>query len=399
MHKKVFGIVFPLFFLLVATRSIEQVKWLAFSAPAFYVYFLLIGIKVLKNKELRICLAIIVSFGLWAMITSFWSPFPLQTIIRSIVFLVSSCSIIIAGFCWVDNYSNNDFSYLIPLNIILLIAAFFSLMTKLPPDYWAGYGYGLKSFWAHQNVFASLIIFTLPGIIILPFNSKKIQIVVTLILSGLNIYLLVLSHSRTSLFILLLSGFLFILLSKRFKEFLLIMLIITGLTTCYFINKDFHNILHDFLFKTELSFLDRKMPIISASYEAAVHGGWKGLGYGVSDSTVENNLQLNIHYHFEGTRLVREKGVSIFALVEETGWVGLSLFLAFVSYLLFLAISSYMLTMDWRTAMMICIIFGMCLHAQLEGWWLGVGSVQFPFFMGVAGIMIGKIRINQHKTA
>jgi cell division protein FtsW (lipid II flippase) len=399
MNKKVFGIMFSVFFVLAATRSIEQVKWVSFSSPAFFIYFLAVGFKEIKNKELKLCLFIITSFGLWAMVTALWSPYPLDTFIRSIVFVLSSWSLIIAGYCWVKNYNKNEFGFLIPLNIVLLIVSVFSLMTKLPPDYWAGYGYGLKSFWGHQNILASLIIFTIPGIFFLPMKVRRIKIIAALILSVLNVYILVLTHSRTSLSVLLLSILLFILLSKHFKVFWLIILIFSCLATCYFVNKDFHAIIHNYLFKTEISFLDRKKPIISATYEAAGHGGWKGLGYGVSDSTVEINLKYNIHYHFEGVRLVREKGISIFALMEETGWVGLILFLISVGYLFYVAILAYWKTMDWKTALIICVLFGMCLHAQLEGWWLGVGSVQFPLFMGVAGVTIGKIRINSDKKS
>ena len=43
---------------------------------------------------------------------------------------------------------------------------------------------------------------------------------------------------------------------------------------------------------------------------------------------------------------------------------------------------------------MVCVLVGMCVHAQFEGWWLGIGSVQFPLFMGVAGVAIGKFRIS-----
>jgi len=53
--------------------------------------------------------------------------------------------------------------------------------------------------------------------------------------------------------------------------------------------------------------------------------------------------------------------------------------------------------MDWTSALMICVLVGMCLHAQFEGWWLGAGSAEFRLFMGVAGIAIGKIGINSDK--
>src|ERR1035437_407121 len=390
LNKKIFGITFSLFFILAATRSIDQIKWLSYSAPAFYLYFLIVGYKELKSKELWFSLLLMAFFGFWAMITALWSPDPRETFVRSFVFIVSSWGLIMAGFYWVKNFSKNEFGFLIPINILLLLASLFSLITKIPNDYWAGYGFGLKSFWAHQNTLGSLIIFTIPGIFILPLKDKKIRIMVTLILFALNVYILILTHSRTSLAVLLLSVFLFPLLTKRFTLLGVVILIFACITAFYFGNKDFRSTFHNYLFKTEISLLDRKQSTILATYEAARHGGWKGLGYGVSDTTISKDIHYS--YHFEGPRLVREKTVSIYALVEETGWIGLTLFLLFVGYLFYLAILAYLKTNDWTSALMICVLLGMCVHAQFEGWWLGIGSVLFPLFMGVAGAAIGKLR-------
>ena len=390
LNKKIFGITFSLFFILAATRSIDQIKWLSYSAPAFYLFFLIVGYKELKSKELWFSLLLIAFFGFWAMITALWSPYPRETFVRSFVFIVSSWGLIMAGFYWVKNFSKNEFGFLIPINILLLLASLFSLITKIPNDYWAGYGYGLKSFWAHQNTFASLIIFTIPGIFFLPFKDKRIRLLVTIVLSFLNVYILILTHSRTSLAVLFISVFLFPMLTKRFTLLGVVIIIFACITAFYFGNKDFRSISHNYLFKTETSLLDRKKSTISETYQAAGHGGWKGLGFGVSDTTVVEKSQLNLIYHFEGVRLVREKTVSIYALIEETGWVGLTLFLLFVGYLFYLTILTYLKTKGWTSALMICVLLGMCLHAQLEGWWPGIGSVQFPLFMGVAGAAIGK---------
>jgi cell division protein FtsW (lipid II flippase) len=390
MNKKLFRIIVPLFFILVSARSIEQAKWVSFSAPLFFIYFLLMGLKEIKNKELKICLILISAFGFWAMITTLWSPFPHDSFGRSIFFLISSWCILLAGYCWVKYFNNRDFSFLLPLNIFLLLVSVFSLMTKIPFDYWAGYGFGLKSFWGHQNTLASLILFTIPGIFFLPLKDKKIRIMIILVLFAVNVYILILTHSRTSLIILLLSIFLYTLFSNKFKLMGIVILIFTCVTAFYFLNKDFHSIFNNYLFKTESSLLERKKSTILPSFVASNHGGWKGLGYGVSDTTVLENLHLNLTYHFEGARLVREKTVSVFALIEETGWVGLILFLLFVGYLFFLTIRTYGKSKDWISSLMICVLFGMCSHAQLEGWWLGIGSVQFPLFMGLAGVVVGK---------
>src|ERR1035437_161535 len=364
LNKKIFGITFSLFFILAATRSIDQIKWLSYSAPAFYLYFLIVGYKELKSKELWFSLLLIAFFGFWAMITALWSPYPRETFVRSFVFIVSSWGLIMAGFYWVKNFSKNEFGFLIPINILLLLASLFSLITKIPNDYWAGYGFGLKSFWAHQNTLGSLIIFTIPGIFILPLKDKKIRIMVTLILFALNVYILILTHSRTSLAILLLSFFLFTILTKHFKLLGAVILIFTFITAFYFGNKDFHSIINNYLFKTEISLLDRKKSTILATYEAVGHGGWKGLGYNVSDTNVISDPRLRMSFYYKGVRLMREKTVSIYALIEETGWVGLTLFLLFVGYLFYLTILTYWKTMNWTSALMICVLFGMCLHAH-----------------------------------
>jgi hypothetical protein len=391
MNKKIFSTIFPLFFVLAATRSIEQVKWLSYSAPLFYSFFLFFGFKELKNRELRYSLILAGIFGLWAMSTSLWSTYPRESLIRSIVFIVSSWSLIIGGFCWVKFFTANDFGFLLPLNISLLLASLLSLMFKIPADYWSGYGYGLKSFWGHQNILASMIVFTIPGILFLPLKNKRNKVLITAILLCLNIYILLMTHSRTSLAVLLICILVFILLSKYYKILGILILITIVTAIFYYGNKDFQSKLNSYLFKTEVSILDRKKPIITATYDAAGIGGWKGLGFGVSDNTVISNLQVNIHYHFEGVRLVREKGVSVLALIEETGWVGLTIFLFFVAYGFYLSIITFRNNGDHVAALMICLLFGMFLHAQLEGWWPGIGSVQFPLFMAVAGITIGRV--------
>lgn len=399
LDKKIFGIIFLVFFIVSSTRSIEQIKWISYSAPAFFLIFLLVGYKEINNKELRFLLILISLFSFWSMLTSFWSSYPKDSFIRSFFYLISSLSIILGGFCWAKYFNRKDFGFMLPLNILLLTASLFSLMSRIPFDYWAGYGFGLKSFWGHQNTLASLIIFTIPGIFILPLKNKKIKLIITFILFVLNIYILILTHSRTSLAVLLSSIIFYAILIKNLKFFGVVMLLYICITILYFTNNDFHSIFNNYLFKTESSLLDRKKSTILPSYEAAGHGKLKGLGFGVSDSTVLQNLHLNLTYHFEGTRLVREKTVSIFALIEETGWIGLILYFIFIGYLFYLSFITYWKNKDWVSALMICVLVGMCIHAQLEGWWLGVGSVQFPLFMGVAGIAVGRFGKNLEQNS
>ena len=44
-----------------------------------------LNIVISKSKELKIPLLIVASFGLWAMLTTLWSPYPWESFKRSII--------------------------------------------------------------------------------------------------------------------------------------------------------------------------------------------------------------------------------------------------------------------------------------------------------------------------
>ncbi len=60
------------------------------------------------------------------------------------------------------------------------------------------------------------------------------------------------------------------------------------------------------------------------SYKAAQEGGLVGLGYGISHPEIRSGEYSD---HFENGRLIREKGNSSLALIEEAGLIGLVLFI------------------------------------------------------------------------
>jgi cell division protein FtsW (lipid II flippase) len=399
-NKKLFMWMFVLFILAAASRSVELISFVYYSVPLFYLFFLITGYKeVINNRELRFAIALASLFGVWAMLTSFWSWYPKVSFARSSVFIVSSWGVITAGFLWSKYFNKNILAYLIPLNILNLIISFFSLMTKIPHDYWAGYGYGLKSFWAHQNTLACVIIFTLPGIFYLPIKDKRFKIAAVSVLFLLNVYILALTHSRTCLVLLILMVIMFAVLTLQYKLTggVIVALLCVGIL--YYVNKDFRDKTYNYIFKTEVSLLDRKKPIFEASYLAAKNGGLTGFGYGVSDNSVLGNLHITEHYHFEGGRLVREKGVSFFALIEETGWIGLALFILLIGYLFWMAIKTYLRDRDNNSALILCVLTAMMIHAQFEGWLTVVGFVLLPMWFALAGVIVysfsfGRKRIN-----
>jgi O-antigen ligase len=123
------------------------------------------------------------------------------------------------------------------------------------------------------------------------------------------------------------------------------------------------------------------------SYDAAVDGGWIGLGYGVSTGDSE---------FFGGYTAVgygREKGNSQLAVIEETGVVGLVLLLA-VMLAIFLELwSAFRICRDRNLRMQLGLLLGSFLganaHGVFEAWWVSPGSVEFAYLWAVAGVGLG----------
>ena len=83
--------------------------------------------------------------------------------------------------------------------------------------------------------------------------------------------------------------------------------------------------------------------------------------------------------------------ISVLALVEEVGVVGLGLFLAIIGYVLWGLINAKgkMLNDKWEGAFMIAVLVALSFDAQVEAWWLGAGSWQFCLFFAIIGCSIG----------
>ncbi len=173
----------------------------------------------------------------------------------------------------------------------------------------------------------------------------------------------------------------------------------------------------DYIYKTENTIGDRRSTQLEATISAAKHGGLIGLGYGISDpkNIIERDKVV-------GQRYYREKMISVLALVEEVGVIGLILFLAIIGYVFWLlfrtfnphsSIHSFSVkgrsqseadvpleqtsgglfrgqhsTGKWKSSFLIAVLVGLCFNAQIEGWWLGAGSWQFLLFFTIIGYSI-----------
>jgi O-antigen ligase len=285
-----------------------------------------------------------------------------------------------------------SFSFLLPANIIIISLSFFALITNIPQDSWTGgHGKGFMGFASHQNTLASAIIFTLPGLIMQKPESKKKLDLIFLLLIIINLLILLLTYSRASILALIIGIITFIILSKKWRlllysfgalAVLFFLIIITPSLkqkSIELINKDFPE------------YYSSRLWMWEPSYNAALNGGLTGLGYGISDSHI---LFPGSGSHYEGERYVREKGNSVLALIEETGMIGLLLFVIPIGYVLIsqksdLAIRDQNSGVRYQSAIIKSVLIALVVHAQFEAWWVGVGSIHLPlfyFYLGTAAV-------------
>jgi len=122
----------------------------------------------------------------------------------------------------------------------------------------------------------------------------------------------------------------------------------------------------------------------SASLDAAAAGGLFGRGYGVSYSF--SDFQLG----WSSLGYGREKGNVTLAMVEEVGWLGLTLFLGMLLAFFTKMISTARRARRSDDRLLVSILIGAILallvNAQFEAWLLSPGGAATPVFWTLIGI-------------
>ncbi|MBE0571345.1 MAG: O-antigen ligase family protein [Ignavibacteriaceae bacterium] len=439
----------PFFVIAIISRSIEEVSFIYYTVPVMCVFFIVLllissksnvqshhkqenqrtdirhpesGIKhpsslLLRRTGLPSSIIhqpyfLFLLPGLWFLLTALWSSYPEVSAARALYFILISIGSIAAGILWIRYSNKNIFDFLLPANLIVVLLCVFSLITNIPFDSWtAGHGKGFMGFFGHQNLLASVILFTIPTVFGFKIKdqSKKLKVLLFILLT-LNFILLILTYSRSAILSLIFGVIVFLILNRNWKVLaygfaiaavhVIVIYSIPSLNqfTDTIIKKDFPEV------------YSSRMWMWEPSYKAALEGGLFGLGYGISHPEISSGEYSD---RFEDGRLIREKGNSVLALVEEAGVIGLILFLLPIIYLL-----QKLPDLAYRQAgtryqtlrtdrqlpdvkdisgirhpaspsslhyagagsILVASLAAFILHAQFEAWWVGVGSVQLPLF-------------------
>lgn len=405
-------IALPIIILLEITRIFYPASSLYIFSRILLGYFLILFLLEFKSfKDLKYFLFLIILFSSWALVTTFWSYNPQITYPRAVYFAYVAAASSISGYLWYKYFPNSILTFLLSANILIIIISFVSLITNKPENSWTGgCGIGFMGYAPHQNVLGMMILFTIPPVLfrtITSFNKKffnyfstsvkkKYKLTLPILFLTLltsNVYLIILTHSRASVLSLLIIIITFLFFSFKWKIFSTTSLIlIIFISALFFLIPDFGNRAINYAFKTEKNIGERRFSQLEATIAAAKNGGIIGLGYGISDP--QNILPRD---NPSDKRYYREKMVSVLALIEEVGIIGLLLFLVLVGYVfarLLRLISLDLLSQnEIKTAakFMLAVLWGLSLNAQIEGWWLGPGSWQFLLFFTIIGSSLGII--------
>ncbi len=380
--------------------------------PLFLIIFLLFSFEDLVKKNFKIVIVFISLFFLWASISSLWSEFPIFTLKRSLYFLLVSLGSFSVGYQLSKKNSNIILNSFLALNIFITTISMFSLIANTPENSWSGgHGLGFLGFNNHQNKLGQYIYLSVAPLILF-FRNPKLKKTAKYLVSFLlivNLALIALSVSRAAILALFISWFLYYLIRYSVIKSIVFSLIFIGIILgTVFVTSNYFNKSEVTIIKNEQYLGQRRSATIKYSWESALHGNLLGLGYGISDNRF---LDPQLGYYDstrEGEIYRREKTISVLALVEEVGIIGLILFLIILFYPIKLiwdriSLQKYIFSFNQVSRIQypesnfllftFTFLLSLNIYAQIESWWIGLGSAVLPVYFVFVGASL-KAKLN-----
>jgi len=382
---------------------------LAFVAPAvqyFHVIFnlqtrwlcagLLTLLLLLTGRTYQVLLydaglALAANVG-WAVLTYSWSEVPNLTLMKSFAFALVSLSLLGGGLVWVSRAGwRRTLDYLLPILGIAMFAGVLGqgAIVQIGTD--LNLYQGLTG---NPNMLGSLMNMAIPCVLwqAYRFRESKKWLVFWVGLFALIVGILLLSVSRASILAAAITcGMVLTVIGiKRNATFVAIGTIAAA--SAFIAIPDVFQILEQrYIQKASIDagseILASRADVWDESYDQAVKGGLAGGGYGVTIGDTD------FAGGFTAVGYGREKGNSQLAIVEETGIVGLALYVIFLVALFKRAILSVRRGRDPEMKVMGALVLG-ALAGQIaqsvfEAWWVAPGSPESAYFWALAGVALG----------
>lgn len=389
--NSLFSYLFPVTLLAFIGTSVAYIS-AVFSNNNRWIFLGLLFIQQIVAKHRRnspvsftACLFL---YSVWCISTTFWSERSELSFMKSALFFILTFTMISAGQYWVARKGlNKSFDYLIPLSVVAFAAAipgYFINPHAFDGKLFQGYVYG-------SNMFGSLVAMTIPFTLwrcYLNWSRPRMRnIWVGLFLLSMLFLLMSMSRSAMLMALLCLTVGLFSVTINRLIIGLYFIIVIVAFV--YSFNPGIGSkFVKKVVYKNADTISYTRVQTWGDSLEKATLGGWFGVGYGVSIGSASRELQ-----GLTAVGYGREKGNSQLAIIEETGVVGLILYILTLVSLFQVLLSRYIQTenKDLKVALGLFIgaLTGMVVQSVFEAWWVAPGAPESAAFWALVGCALG----------
>ncbi len=324
-------------------------------------------------------------FLTYSFVTTFWTENVPLSLVKWALYATVSLAFLVGGTAAAQSTTpgSNPFDPLKYLFIPMMVSSIFALL--LGKGWVEGNFMGLSG---NSNALGASIMLTSPWLIYELKRSwgdrrRKRWL---LVLAVSTVIVMLATHSRAALFAFFITP---VFAARQLNVGRKIILLYLGtmlLIVTYALRPEtFDLFYHSYVAKRSDNIMASRGTQMEDSWDAAKQGGLFGEGFGVS-------VGLSRYWDLRSfSRISREKGNSILAIVEETGVVGLVFYLAILgSMCLAFRRSSRTTDPDQKFIANIAIGYFLAalLHGQFEAWFLSFGP-DVSVYWGVIGMAVG----------
>jgi O-antigen ligase len=249
-----------------------------------------------------------------------------------------------------------------------------------------------------SNMFGSMMAMCSPFLLWQTYrywkNTRKRIFWMTLL--SVNFFFLLAAVSRGAILVALCTALgLFLCLGTTRRTHILVLFFGVILGSFLLVPGQFEQFQNKYLHKLaateEQGVLHTREMVWKESYEQAKKGGWLGGGYGVTIGDTD------FKGGFTTIGYGREKGNTQLAIIEETGLIGLAIYLAaLIALFTKLGRTALRLPKGPEKVLLSIVtgnLFGMTIMSVFEAWWVAPSSPESVYFWALAGVALGLARI------
>lgn len=340
----------------------------------------------------------VMAYGLWGVATVAWSEVPIISLAKSLVFLWVVVAMLAAGYAWVMRHArieSCDFLWMMAIPSLLASllgqseenldtgSVVYAGLTGNPN--FLGFVLATSSVWLIWRAYRAS-----------PHSRRVAGLWLGLL--ALDVYYLLMSHSRASLLIFLFVAFGMALGLGKVRKWLPHALLAVALAGAgYALSPAVQEFVHQYTFKSSLAYLEEegsglwfsREVIWQESYDLAVRGGAFGGGYGV---TIGEAFQGEIGTTVSSGQYGREQGNTQLAIVEQTGLIGFGLYLILILSILGVFASALFRAPSGPDKVAVGLLggalTGLLVMSVFEAWWVAPGAAESATFWMLTGAML-----------